>query len=162
MPLMIAVWCAPETAAFDRFADHRYLRQSAGMKAKGLKQAIFPVLLLIVLAWYVNGRAHVPAASTVNGVYSNSCCSNILLRDGIMIVGTSRVPFQLENMKFGLTAYPAQQILVRNGRVEAFQDPDPGPLSFSDSGTVVTVCGDRLCKHVYPFRRDARPPAPSE
>ena len=131
------------------------------MSATDLKRAALPVFLLIALGWYANTRAHVPAASTVNGVYSNPCCGSFILRNGIIVIGTFHVPFDLENMKFGLTAYPTQQILVRAGRVEARRDADPGPLSFNENGTVLTVCGDPRCNQVYAFKRIARPDDPS-
>jgi len=120
-----------------------------------LKKATLPVLLLAALGWYSATRAHIPAASTVDGVYSNPCCGKFVLRNGVVEIGSSRVPFYLASMKFGLTAYPTQEILVRSGRVEATPDADPGPLSFSENGTVVTVCGDRLCNQVYAFKRGA-------
>ena len=131
------------------------------MSATNLKRAALPVILLIALGWYANTRAHVPAASTVNGVYSNPCCGNFILRNGVIVIGTFHVPFDLENMKFGLTAYPTQQILVRAGRLEGRRDADPGPLLFSESGTVLTVCGDQRCNQVYAFKRIARPDGPS-
>lgn len=136
------------------------MRQSTGVSAKklaDLRRAAPPVLLLVALGWYAITRAHVPALSTVNGVYSNPCCGKFKLINGIVITGNSRVPFDLEDMKFGLTAYPKAQILAQGGRVQAYQDTDPGPLSFDKSGTEVTVCGDKLCNRVFQFRRVANP-----
>ena len=130
------------------------------MAATDLRRAALAVFLLIALGWYAATRAHVPAASSVNGVYSNPCCGSFILRDGIIVIGTAHVPFDLENMKFGLTAYPSQQVQVRDSRLETRQDADPGPLSFNENGTVVTVCGDRLCNQTYAFRRNGRPADP--
>ncbi|WP_426255698.1 hypothetical protein [Sphingomonas sp. DC2300-3] len=118
-----------------------------------MKKAALPVFLLIAIGWYADTRPHVPAASTVNGVYSNPCCGKFTISNGVVLTGNSRVPFDLENMKFGLTAFPKAEILVQDGRVQAYQDADPGPLSFDKSGTVVTVCSDRLCKRAFQFRR---------
>ena len=126
------------------------------MSAEGLadlKRAALPVVLLIAVAWYANTRAHVPAASTVNGVYSNPCCGNFTISNGFVLINDSKVPFELYDMKFGLTAYPKAEILVHDGHVQAFQDSDPGPLSFDNSGLVVTVCGDKVCNRAFKFRR---------
>ena len=119
------------------------------------QRAALPVILLIALAWYAATRPHVPAASTVNGTYSNPCCGSFTLRDGIILVGEARVPFDLENMKFGLTAYPRQQVLVHTHRVKTLNEADPGPLVFSENGTVLTVCGDRLCNQTFRFKRSS-------
>ena len=102
-------------------ADIPSLRQSAEMSASNIMRAANLVVALVAAAsfaiWYVYARTHVPAASTVNGVYSNPCCDSLILHDGVIAVGKSRVPFDLENMKFGLTAFPTQRILIRAGRV---------------------------------------------
>lgn len=123
------------------------------MTALEYRRIALPALMLIALAWYCSTRAHVPAVSSVNGVYSNPCCGNLTLRDGNVLVGGVQVPFELENMKFGLTGFPTQQIEVCGGRVKARPDTDPGPLIFANNGKVMTVCGDRLCKREYAFKR---------
>lgn len=123
------------------------------MTALEYRRIALPVLILIGLAWYASTRAHVPAASSVNGVYSNPCCGNLTLRDGKVIIEGAQVPFDLENMKFGLTGYPTQRVEVRGSRVEAHPDADPGPLMFTDNGKIVTLCGDRLCNREYAFKR---------
>lgn len=123
------------------------------MKALEYRRIALPVLILTALAWYCSARAHVPAASSVDGVYSNPCCGSLTLRDGNVIVGGVQVPFDLENMKFGLTGYPTQRVQVRGSRVEAHPDADPGPLMFANNGKIITVCGDRLCKREYAFKR---------
>jgi hypothetical protein len=118
-----------------------------------MKRVAVPILMLIGIGWYANTRAHVPAASIVNGVYSHPCCGSFSINNGIVVIGESRVPFDLENMKFGLTAFSKEQILVRNGQVKACSDADPGPLLFDESGMIVTVCGDKLCNQAYSFKR---------
>jgi hypothetical protein len=123
------------------------------MPTTNFHRAGLAVFLLIVLAWYALTRSLVPAASMVNGTYSNPCCDNFILRDGVIIVGKTRVPFELKNMKFGLTAYPRQQVLVEAHRVEIRDEADPGALLFSEKGTVLTVCGDRLCNQTFRFKR---------
>lgn len=123
------------------------------MTALEFRRIGIPVLILIALAWYCNTRPHIPAPSTVNGVYVSPCCGSLTLRSGNVIVGNVQVPFDLENMKFGLTAYPKQRIEVRGSHVEAYQDVDPAPLSFSEGGTIITLCGNRPCTRQYTFKR---------
>jgi len=102
--------CREPAGRFRPIADCRYMGQSKKMIATDLKtdlkKATLPVLLLAALGWYSATRAHIPAASTVDGVYSNPCCGKFVLRNGVVEIGSSRVPFYLASMKFGLTAYP--------------------------------------------------------
>ena len=120
-----------------------------------LRRAALPSFLLIGLGLYASTRPPYPAASTVNGVYFNLCCGSVTLRDGVIENGAWRVPFDLALMKFGLTAYPKQEVLVRDGRVEAHPDDDPGPLLFNEDGTVLSICGDTTCNQVIAFKRHA-------
>lgn len=123
------------------------------MTALEFRRIAIPVLFLITVAWYCNDRAHVPAPSSVNGMYVSPCCGSLTLRNGNVIIGNVQVPFDLENMKFGLTAYPKQRIEVRRSRVEAHPDADPAPLLLSKGGTIITICGDRPCTREYTFTR---------
>jgi len=50
-------------------------------------------------------RLTAPEAGSVNGVYSNECCIDIVLREGTIIHGSKSGTFKLYNMKFGLTGY---------------------------------------------------------
>ncbi|CAM3190384.1 hypothetical protein SPAN111604_09405 [Sphingomonas antarctica] len=118
-----------------------------------LQRMAAPILILCMLAWYSVTRAHVPSTSSVNGTYSNLCCDSIILRDGSIITDGRRAAFDLENMKFGLTAYPSKRVQVSDGHIVVQDDPDPGPLSFSQNGTELTICGDRLCRTTYIFKR---------
>ena len=123
------------------------------MTSLDLRRFFLPVGILVALVWYFNTRAHQPAAASVNGVYMNACCGSLTLRDGVVVTGTARVPFDLENMKFGLTAYPSQRVSVQGGQVKALPGADPAPLSFEQNGMLLIVCEDRLCKRRYAFKR---------
>lgn len=123
------------------------------MTSLDLRRFSLLVGILVALLWYFNARAHQPAAASVNGVYTNACCGSLMLRDGVIVVGTARVPFDLESMKFGLTAYPSQRVFVQGGQVKALPDPDPAPLSFEQNGMLLIVCEDRLCNRRYAFKR---------
>jgi alpha-D-ribose 1-methylphosphonate 5-triphosphate synthase subunit PhnI len=117
------------------------------------RRAAPPFLILFALAAYCGTRPHNPAVSSVNGSYKNSCCNDLVLRDGLMITENDRVPFQLERMKFGLTAYPTRLPIVRNERIEFLNDGDAGGLIFSENGTILTLNDARFGKRKYVFKR---------
>jgi hypothetical protein len=111
--------------------------------------------MIVGLVWYGYARSHTPAVSSVNGIYGNACCGDLTLRDGVIIAGNAHVPFKLEDMKFGLTAYPTKRLQVSGSNVVVITDAeDETPsLSFDKSAKTLTICGDRLCKRAYAFSR---------
>lgn len=113
------------------------------------------VVILFVLLGYATVRSHAPSLSVVNGVYRNSCCSDLTISDGVISTGQMQVPFALRSMKFGLTAYPSKRIEVQGNDVLAFPlvDDEIPALIFTAGGTAVTVCGDRRCNREYVFTR---------
>jgi len=62
-------------------------------------------LIFAVAAFVIHGKAYAPKPDAVNGTYYNRCCGNIVLRDGSLFYKGGRYPYDLESMKFGLTAY---------------------------------------------------------
>jgi hypothetical protein len=109
--------------------------------------------IILVAGWYSWAQYHAPAITSVNGTYSNACCGDITLRNGVVIAGKAQVPFTLENMKFGLTAFPTDRIEVSGTQVMVRPSVEVEVLAFGKSGTVLTVCGDRLCHTTYEFKR---------
>ncbi len=55
----------------------------------------------------------------VNGLYSNPCCQPVRIEDGSFVIRANRVGFTLSNMKFGLEATPAQNIIVSPDGIHA-------------------------------------------
>jgi hypothetical protein len=62
-------------------------------------------LALTVALFVVYVRATAPDQSVVNGTYFNECCGVVVLRDGKLFYKKAIYKYDLENMKFGLTAY---------------------------------------------------------
>ena len=62
-------------------------------------------LILAVTVFVIYKKASAPRPDAVNGTYYNRCCGNIVLRDGSLFYKGGRYPYDLERMKFGLTAY---------------------------------------------------------
>ena len=108
------------------------------------------------LAWYTYVRSNAPEPSLVNGVYTNACCGSLTLRDGVIIAGQTRIHFTLENMKFGLRAYPTNRLAVRGSEVVVLPvaKGETPSLAFDTSGTALKVCGDQLCSKTYVFKRN--------
>ena len=112
--------------------------------------------ILAVLAWYAYGRTHKPSPATVNGTYRSSCCGDVVLRDGWFITDQGRTHFDLENMKFGLTAYPERPIRV-DGRhvVRGPPSTDAEGVIFSEDTRVFTLCSTSpRCEPEYKFARN--------
>jgi len=55
--------------------------------------------------FFIYVKVTAPAQSAMNGTYYNSCCGDVVLRDGVLLYKGIRHEYDLENMKFGLTAY---------------------------------------------------------
>ena len=117
------------------------------------KNAGLVAFILVALSWYGYKRTHTPPFALVNGTFSNACCGDLTLKDGFIEVGKTKVPFHLENMKFGLTAYPTHRLEIHGAEVAILSATDDGGISFSGDGSVLTLCGDTLCRKVYRFQR---------
>ena len=111
------------------------------------------VLILSALAWYAYARAHKPVPATVNGTYHNPCCGPLVLSDGTIVGQNNRVPFTLENMKFGLTAYLPHPVVVRGNQVVMLGAQSDGSISFSNDGKSFTLCAATDCEHEFKFVR---------
>jgi hypothetical protein len=62
-------------------------------------------LALAAALFYAYARSNAPDKSAVNGTYYNKCCGNVVLRDGGLYYKKVLYKYDLENMKFGLTAF---------------------------------------------------------
>jgi hypothetical protein len=68
------------------------------------------ILLLLVMAlatviFFVVARYRAPGKGAVNGIYYNACCGDVVMKDGVLSYRARSYGYDLENMKFGLTAY---------------------------------------------------------
>ena len=70
-----------------------------------------------------------------------------------MIVGNSRVRFTLENMKFGLTAYPATPVEVSGNQVIARPQAPASAIIFDKRLHAFTLCDSPHCAREYRFVR---------
>ena len=118
-----------------------------------VQQLALAALIVAAGGWYWSARSSQPALQAVNGTYQNPCCATVQLRDGFLISGTTRVSFRLENMKFGLTAYPATPVEVSGGQVTARRNASTEAILFSDDGTAFTLCDAGGCVNEYLFTR---------
>lgn len=111
-------------------------------------------LLTGFAAFYYFPRTPIPF-SEVEGTYSNPCCAPVRLADGVIWVGSQRVPFKLANMKFGLVAETDREIKV-SGRqvvVAASTNPYGEMLGFDDDRRGFNLSDGREVYH-FTRRRD--------
>ena len=111
------------------------------------------MLIAVAATWFWYIRSHTPALTSVNGVYANPCCNDITLKDGVLYTGTAQVPFELKNMKFGLTIYPAKRLEVNGTHVDVRANSQSEALLVDPGEGTITVCGARLCGKTYAFER---------
>ena len=69
------------------------------------------------------------------------------------IAGKVQVSFKLENMKFGLTAYPSKRLEVHGTQVVVRTTAEEDGVLFDKGGTALTLCGDLRCDREYVFTR---------
>jgi hypothetical protein len=114
------------------------------------------VLIVVVVGWYSYVRMHRPSAAIVNGTYRSACCGNVVLANGWIIADRDRTRFDLEDMKFGLTAYPERPIRV-DGRHVVMGPPtaDTAGIAFSTDRKAFTLCSlSPRCEPEHRFSRD--------
>ena len=117
------------------------------------QRAGLSLFLLLVGSWYAYARLQKPPLASVNGIYVSSCCGEISLQDGVFIAGKVQVPFALENMKYGLTAFPRDRLEVHGSKVVVLFDENDSEFSLNPSGRTLTLCGDARCDREYVFKR---------
>jgi hypothetical protein len=62
-------------------------------------------LASVAVFFFVYAKITAPNANVVNGIYYNECCGDVILRDGKLLYKSTFYKYDLENMKFGLTAF---------------------------------------------------------
>jgi hypothetical protein len=99
------------------------------------------MLAVVSVSWIT--RAPAPAVQSVNGVYGNVCCAPIQLENGVLIAGSERVPFQLVMMKFGLVAYPAKAVAIRDGHAIVMRDvAEPPGIVFDTRYRIISISSE--------------------
>ena len=71
-------------------------------------------MMIVAAIFYIHGRLNAPDQASVNGTYFSQKCGNIVLRDGQVYYKGTQLPYDLENMKFGLMAWVKGQF-TENG-----------------------------------------------
>jgi len=95
------------------------------------------IIGLIVSALWVT-RAKPPPLGSVNGIYRNSCCEPVELKNGNLVTAHLKVPFKLSPMKYGLEGQ-GLAVEVRDGRIAPSAWPNCGTLLFADDRRSFTV-----------------------
>ena len=117
------------------------------------QKIILAVLIATVLAWLGYVRTQQPPPASVNGVYRNSCCEPITLRDGKFIAPGIQMPFELRNMKYGLDTRMERNVVVRDGEVVLGRRTEEGGFLFSPDRHSFTLCTE-TCGTKFEFTRD--------
>ena len=114
---------------------------------------VLAVMVVLAVGWSVYARSHQPRPESVNGIYRNSCCEPIILRDGQFITSGIEMPFELRNMKYGLDTQMNRYVIVQNGKIVLGQRKESGGFLFRPDGRSFTLCAD-TCSREFEFKRD--------
>jgi hypothetical protein len=103
------------------------------------RKLVLLAFLVAVGIWLFYKRSLAPDVSAVNGTYYNACCGDVVLRDGTLFYKKASYKYDLELLKFGLTAYVHGRFTTQgvesstDGTVFLFVDNDSGRRGFSTS-----------------------------
>ena len=89
------------------------------------------ILIFLMLGFLLYARLNTPSKDSVDGVYRNACCGDIIIRGGRISYGDTALDMKLRNMKFGLTGYVDGKFTSRGIRASK----DPTSIIFSNQGT---------------------------
>ena len=71
------------------------------------------VLVVAATLFLLSTRKSAPRPSEVEGVYVNSCCSDVTIGGGALSYGGVTYPVRFSRMKFGLAGYVNQKFSAR-------------------------------------------------
>src|SRR4051812_18984652 len=81
-------------------------QSASGIEQNKKVQLILAIILAVsVCVFFLYTRSTAPNRDSVDGVYRNECCSDIIIRGGHVFYGSTALDMKLLNMKFGLTGY---------------------------------------------------------
>lgn len=101
------------------------------------------VAFAVAATWLITPRT--PPASDLNGTYRGDCCEAVILRDGVLITRTEKVPFTIQLQKWGLSAVLSTPVEVRGRSIVAARSASTNKLTFSDDLKTLTICGAGGC-----------------
>ncbi len=85
------------------------------------RRRAFPYLAMLFAAFLLLmallPQKALPSVSSLNGVYTNTCCGSFALTDGRIRIGNRSRPFVLEYDKVGLYVLPDKFVGVTSGSV---------------------------------------------
>ena len=98
-------------------------------------------LALAGVAFWIT-RTPAPPVQSVNGIYRNSCCEPVTLKDGQLITSHFKMRFELRIMKYGLDTQMDRYVVVRDGKIVPGRRTEPGGFLFAKTGRSFTLCAE--------------------
>jgi len=115
---------------------------------KWVEIVIFATILSIICFSYVKARLYAPPKGIVDGIYRNTCCADIVIREPKISHGNDTFDIKISDMKFGLTGIVVGQFIA-----DGIQKSDKDTwLSFSKEGEN-RVINLPIGNNEYSFRR---------
>jgi hypothetical protein len=99
------------------------------------------ILIGLVCGFFIYTRMNAPKQNSVDGVYRNECCSDIVIQNGRIAQGNTVLHLKLLNMKFGLIGYVDGQFTGQG--VKASQEPTAIAFSNESGKRTLSIPIDR-------------------
>ena len=95
---------------------------ATGIERNRIVQLVLAIVLVVAATLFVlSTRRSAPRPSEVEGVYVNSCCSDVIIGGGALSYGGVTYPVRFCRMKFGLAGYVNQKFSA--GAAEPSTEP---------------------------------------
>ena len=156
---------AGRSAGWEFFANVRYrpiadiglARHTSQMhlRAPQIKHVLLLAALVIAGEAFWSTRTPSMPANSVNGIYRNSCCNPVTLRNGQFTASGWKAPFELRQMKYGLEGRMDRYVVVRDGKIVLGTRSEQGGFLFADDAHSLTLCEEGCGPgREYKFKRD--------
>ncbi len=81
-------------------------KSKSGIERNKKVQIVLAAILISLISWFVIAKgSDIPSSQSTDGIYRNSCCNDIIIRNGSIYYGNKVALIKIENMKFGVTGY---------------------------------------------------------
>jgi hypothetical protein len=99
------------------------------------------ILIALICGFFIYTRSTVPSKNSVDGIYRNDCCSDIVIKGGRLSQGETALNMKLLNMKFGLTGYVDGQFTSQG--IRASQEPTAITFTYEGGKRTLSLPIDR-------------------
>ena len=110
------------------------------------------IIIILIIAFSIKAFINKPKKGIVDGVYSNECCSNIVIKEPNITYGNDKFNIRIAEMKYGLVGIVSGKFTptgIEKSKEDAW-------ISFSEEDgkrAIDVPIGDSF----YSFKSDIRP-----